>query len=326
MIIIEGLERLATMSNTVLTVGNFDGVHRAHQQLLAESRRFRAMTGGQVVVLTFEPHPLTVVAPEKAPSRLTPLDEKLRLLDQRGADTVVVARSDNALLGMEAEPFVREILMCRFRPIHVVEGPSFGFGRGRNGTPQLLRAIASQYGCAVHIVEPVSVEVEPGRTLLVSSSLIRSLLSEGRVREAATCLGRPYTISAHVVHGDGRGRTLGFPTANLHVEDQLIPEDGVYAGMAMVADQTHLAAISIGRTPTFDGERRRVEVHLLDFDGDLYGRRIRVELNERIRDQKKFDSPESLIAQVHRDIEAVRLGPSLQPRYERTLSPESNLS
>lgn len=305
--VVNGLEGLdPPLVRSVLTIGNFDGVHRAHQQLLAQAGLFAANTGGPVTVLTFEPHPLTVVNPVHAPQRLSVVDKKLAYLSDAGADIVVVARSEPALLGLEAEQFIKEVIVQKFHPTHIVEGPSFGFGRGRKGNPELLRRLAPGFGCEVHIVEPVTVQIEVGETLMVSSSLIRRLLSEGKVRRAALCLGRPYTLIGTVIDGDRRGRSIGFPTANLAVSDQLIPADGVYAGRGLAGDRNYLAAISIGHTPTFSGTERRVEAHLLDFAGDLYGQSIQLGFERRLREQRTFESPEALVEQLRRDIEAVR--------------------
>ena len=305
--VVKGLERLdPPLVHSVLTIGNFDGVHRAHQQLLAQAGLFAANTGGPVAVLTFEPHPLTVVNSANAPQRLSTVEQKIGYLADAGADIVVLARSEPGLLGIEAERFIEDVIVRKFHPTHLIEGPSFGFGRGRRGTPELLRRIVPRFDCEVHIVEPVTVQIEQGETLLVSSSLIRHLLSEGKVRRAALCLGRPYTISGEVTDGDRRGRTIGFPTANLVVPDQLIPGDGVYAGRALAGDRNYLAAISIGHAPTFSGTERRIEAHLLDFTSDLYGQSVQLGFERRLREQRTFDSPEALVEQLRRDVDAVR--------------------
>ena len=306
--VIDSLETLdPPLERSVLTIGNFDGVHRAHQQLLAQAGLFAANTGGPVVVLTFEPHPLTVVAPQKTPKLLTTLEEKLRCLAEAGADVTVIARSEPGLLSLEPEPFIEKIIWELFHPTHIVEGPSFRFGRSRRGTPELLSRVARGLGCEVHIVEPVTVQIEPGDTLLVSSSLIRRLLGDGKVRRASLCLGRSYALIGKVSQGAGRGRTLGFPTANLAGIEQLIPGDGVYAGWVVVDDRTYSAAISIGSTPTFGGRERQVEAHLLDFTGDLYGKTIRIEFTRRLREQEKFESPSALARQLGVDVKAVRI-------------------
>jgi riboflavin kinase/FMN adenylyltransferase len=304
--VLKGLQAVEPpLARSVLTIGNFDGVHRAHQQLLAQAGLFAAGTGGPVVVLTFEPHPLTVVAPEKAPARLSLPSQKLRWLAQAGTDMVVVARSEPGLLSLEAERFVKEVVWRRFHPTHIVEGPSFGFGRRREGTPELLKRIATGFGCEVHVVPPVKLQIN-GETLLVSSSLIRRLLGEGKVRRAALCLGRPYTLTGEVVHGDERGRTMGFPTANLLVPNQLVPGDGVYVGRASVDEKDYACAVSIGHTPTFGGTGRQIEAHVLDFDGDVYGASVRIEFLRFLRPQIAFESPEALVRQLEQDVRTVR--------------------
>lgn len=294
------------IERAVLTIGNFDGVHRAHQQLLAQAGLHAANTGGPVVVLTFEPHPLNVVAPHKAPARLSLPEEKLRCLAEAGADVAVVAHSDPALLGLEAERFVEEIIRKRFHPTHIVEGPSFGFGKGRKGTAETLKQLAAKFGCEVHIVEPVTLQVEEGETLLVSSSLIRGLIADGKVRRANYCLGRAYALIGTVVEGERRGRTLGFPTVNLQVSDQLVPGNGVYAGYAVVGGVRYPAAISIGAKPTFGGTNYTIEAYLLDFDRDVYGAIVRLEFDQKLRPQQKFASAEELAVQLRNDVEATR--------------------
>lgn len=305
--VVRGLESLGEpLAQSVLTIGNFDGVHRAHQQLLAQAGLFAANTGGPVVVLTFEPHPLSIVAPAKTPPRLSTTDQRLRWLEAGGADITVIAKSEPELLSLEAEEFVERIIRDRFHPTHIVEGPSFGFGRGRKGTPQLLRRYAASFGCEVHIVEPVTLQIDEGETLLVSSSLIRQLVAAGKVRRAALCLGRDYELAGRIVTGDGRGRSIGFPTANLEVEDQLVPADGVYAGRVLVEEVVYPAAISIGKTPTFGGDDRRIEAHLLDFSGDLYGRPAAFAFTRLLREQRTFEDADALKNQLEKDVAAVR--------------------
>ncbi len=305
--VLRGLDALdPPLQRSVLTIGNFDGVHLGHQQLLAQAGLLAANADDPVVVLTFEPHPLTIVAPHKAPPRLTSVEEKSRLLLAAGADLVVEAVSEPGLLGLEPERFVEEIILARFHPSHIVEGPSFGFGKGRRGTPELLRNMGRRLGFEVHILQPVSLEVDRGETVLVSSSLVRRLLIEGKVHRAALCLGRPYAVVGEVVRGHERGRRIGFPTANVAVEGTLVPGDGVYSARAVVDGATHLAAVSIGVTPTFGDGRRQVEAHLLDYAGDLYGRTIRLEFSRHLRPQCKFESVAALIRQLELDVGAVR--------------------
>ena len=307
--IIHGLEGLdPALTHSVLTVGNFDGVHLAHRRLLDQASALAAETRAPVVVLTFEPHPLTVVAPAKAPPRLSLPDEKLHRLADAGVNIAVVARSEPGLLSLNAERFVEDVLVHRFHPTHIVEGPSFGFGRGRTGTPELLARLAPRYGYEMHLVEPVYTTLEDGRRAMVSSSLIRSLLSQGRVCEASQCLGHSYGLTGTVVRGSARGQALGFPTANLDIRDQLIPGEGVYAGRALVGNSAFAAATNIGTAPTFGGDQLRVETHIVGFDADLYGRTIRVEFERFVRPQVRFPSPEALVEQLRRDVLAVTNG------------------
>ncbi len=307
MIVLDGIDAVSPpLAGCVLTIGNFDGVHRAHQQLLAQSGMYAAHTGGRVAVLTFEPHPLTVVAPHKAPARLSTQRQKVELLGRYGADVVVVARSEPSLLGLEAEEFIQRIIVDRFHPTHIVEGASFGFGRGRRGTTDMLAAAGHDAGFQVHVVDPVRLEIEPGEAVMVSSSLVRSLLSVGKVRRAALCLGRPYALDGRVVHGRHRGRTLGFPTANVETTGQMTPADGVYAGVAFAAGVTRACAISIGTAPTFGEEGQRIEAHLLDFDGDIYDADVTLEFVDRLRDNRPFTGPDALIEQLNIDVARVR--------------------
>lgn len=288
----------------MLTIGNFDGVHLAHRQLLEESARLAEAANVPVVVLTFEPHPLTVVAPDRAPKRLTTAREKLELLPA-AVNVVVVAKSEPPLLQLSAEQFVRDVVLSRFRPLHIVEGPTFGFGKGRQGTPELLAELCRPHGCEVHIVAPVRVTFD-GESLMVSSSLIRESLDAGAVEKAAACLGRRYALTGKIVKGARRGQTIGFPTINMEPGDLQIPAAGVYAGVAEIRNSRWATAINVGPTPTFGTTEIRIEAHLLDFSGDVYGESARIEFHRRLRGQQKFESPDALAAQLACDVAAVR--------------------
>ena len=303
--VIEGLESVE-LSGVVLTIGNFDGVHRGHQAILS-SGRCRADAGQtSLVVMTFDPHPLAILTPEHVPPALTPLDEKLRLLQQFGADVVVTARSRPKFLKLTPDKFITEVIMARFRPLAMVEGASFGFGCHRHGTVETLRAAAGQSGFEMEVVEPIRVALGGHPGTVISSSLVRQLVASGAVDQAATGLGRPYSLVGRVVRGAGRGRSLGFPTANVQVDSQLIPAEGVYAAEAELEGRRFAAAVSIGRNPTFDGRETVIEAHLLEFDGQPYEQPIRIELLDWIRGQRKFDGPEALRQQIERDVARVR--------------------
>lgn len=304
--VVHGLDAVgASHDGSVLLIGNFDGVHRGHQQLIAQGALFAAPAAVPLVVLTFEPHPLSILNPTQAPPRLTPLEEKREVLAQLGVAVMVVALTSPELLAIEANRFL-EMIVERFRPLHVVEGATFRFGRGRQGTPQLLRDAGERLGFRASIIEPVTLQIDGGRTLPVSSSSIRKHLAEGNVQAAAQCLARPYGLRGTVVRGAGRGAGLGFPTANIGRIEQLVPGDGVYAGSARVGSGKWLAGISIGTNPTFGGSARQVEAHLLDFDGGLDDQSIRLEFGVRLRDQRKFGSADELKRQIALDVQAVR--------------------
>lgn len=306
--VLQGIEG-ARFSRSVLTIGNFDGVHRGHQALLSRGREISRLSGAPLVVMTFEPHPAVILTPDRVPPTLTPLHEKLRLLQQAGASATVLVESRLEFFQASAEEFIRDII-ARFRPHAMVEGESFRFGRHRQGDIQMLRTAGSANGFEVHTVEPVRVDLGGHPDTVISSSLIRHLISSGNVDRAALCLGRPYALFGRVLRGAGRGRTLGFPTANLSVEDQLVPPEGVYAGLACVGARskqlTFPAAISIGRTPTFAAQDVVIEAHLLDFHGDLYDQPLRLEFLDWIREQQRFSSAEALREQIERDVARVR--------------------
>jgi riboflavin kinase/FMN adenylyltransferase len=301
----------------VLSVGNYDGIHLGHRRLLELLASVRASSGGRVAVVTFEPHPLTVLRPELAPPRLTPPAIKQALLESAGVDDYVILPPAPEVLNLTAEAFWA-ILRDEVRPRHLVEGRSFNFGKGRGGNIDRLREWSAGSGIELDIVDAVSVALLDLSVVPVSSSLIRFLLANGRVRDAAICLGRAYAIRGAVVKGFQRGRRLGVPTANLKCDDQLIPGDGVFAGRCSVAGTTYPAAVSIGSLPTFDERKYQVEAHLIGFDGDLYDQMIEVEMIDWVREQQKFSGIDALKEQIARDLETVR--DSAMQRAERAIA------
>ena len=303
--VIHALESVK-LADVVLTIGNFDGVHRGHQTILAAGRKRADEERTQLVAMTFDPHPLAVLTPGHVPPLLTPLEEKLLWFERAGVDLAVVAESRPALLSMSAEEFIADVIAARFRPTAVVEGTSFAFGRKRQGDVRMLSTVSPRYGFDVEVVEPTRIALGGHPDMMISSSLIRQLLQSGTVDQAGLCLGRPYALLGRVEHGAGRGVALGFPTANIRVENQLIPAEGVYAGRVRLEGRTLAAAASIGRKSTFDGGDLSVEAHLLDFAGGLHDQPIRLELIEWIRQQQRFDSPQSLSEQIERDVARTR--------------------
>jgi len=307
---IDGLRKLPPGAG--VSIGNFDGIHLGHESILATMRALRGRSNAPaLVVVTFEPHPLTVLRPEAVPPRLTPPALKNALLAERGVDVLVTLPPAPEVLDLSAERFW-EILRDDVRPSHLVEGGTFNFGKGRRGSIQLLQQWAAGTGVAVNVIQPVSTALLDFTVVPVSSSLIRWLLFNGRVRDAAICTGRPYALEGPVVKGHQRGRALGMPTANLDCRDQLVPADGVYAGRCAVDGRAYAAAVSIGTMPTFGENQRQVEAYLLDFTGDLYGQVLRVELLDWVREQRKFAGVEALKARMAKDLEIVKGRKSLR--------------
>lgn len=295
----------------VLTIGNFDGVHRGHQAILTRAAETAKRLSTRVVAMTFDPHPIAILAPDHAPPILTPLEDKLGLLRDAGADEVLVVPIDRDFLDITAEEFVRKILIQRFAPKAIVEGPTFNFGRDRAGSNETLRRFANEGGYEVDVVEAKQIKMPDGKVLTVSSSTIRSLLAAGNVVDAFHCLHRSYYISGRVVHGTGTGKSLGFPTINLEVQNQLVPGEGVYEGIANIRNSASRAAISIGRRETFGGSRIVVEAFLLDVDQSIYDQTALLAFHRRIRNQERFESPEALAAQIGRDVASIRANTSV---------------
>jgi riboflavin kinase/FMN adenylyltransferase len=295
------------LSGVVLSIGNFDGVHRGHQAIIGTARRRAQAAGTQAVAMTFDPHPATVLAPDRVPPTLTPLDEKIRCLEAAGAEVVVVVPSQPKFFSCPAHVFIERVMVSRFHPIAIVEGESFRFGRHRQGDATTLREAGTKYGFETDIVAPIRVDLGGHPDTVISSSLVRQMIGSGTVDRAAVCLGRPYALLGRVEHGAARGRALGFATANLAVPpDQLVPAEGVYAGQTTIDGKRCGAAISIGHTPTFDGQQRLVEAHVLDYAGDLYDASLRLEFFAWLRPQQKFASATELQQQVAADIRHVR--------------------
>jgi len=303
---IEGLERVPPEARGgVLTIGNFDGVHVGHQRILQTARALADREGTHVAAMTFEPPPGALLHPGNPPQRITPPRRRIERLLEAGGDRVVVARTDTGLLEWTPDEFVERAILARLAPRHVVEGPNFFFGRARAGTIDRLRSAGRDADFGVRVVDPVVLDFAEGPAR-VSSTLIRSLLSGGRIEDANRCLGRDFTLYGTVGAGEGRGRRLGFPTINLSGCCQIVPGDGVYAGWASVAGAEYAAAVSIGTRSTFGVGRRAVEAFLLDADGTYYDREVSLRFLRRLRAQVRFDGIEALKAQMAKDVEHVR--------------------
>jgi riboflavin kinase/FMN adenylyltransferase len=286
-----------------LAVGNFDGVHRGHQALVALAVRDARAAGGTSVVLTFDPHPSRVLSPDRAPASLMTLEQKAEILAGLGVDRLAVLPFTVELSRRAPEEFAREVLQRALGARVVVVGSSFRFGRGRAGDLETLRRLGDELGFRVHGLRPVIARGGP-----ISSTRIREALSRGAVDAARDFLGRPFFVDGIVVTGEGRGRRIGVPTANLQVVNETVPGGGVYACWCRVVggDGPRPAAVNIGRRPTFGGGGTTVEAHLLDFDGDLYGRTLRLEFQERLREERAFAGVEPLVAQIRSDLDEAR--------------------
>ncbi len=301
-----GLAGLAQLPpNAVISVGNFDGIHLGHREILRVMHSLRGEGAGGLAIVTFEPHPLTVLRPAMAPPRLTLPVLKRHLLAEAGVDHLVELPPTPDVLGLAAEAFW-QLIRDQVRPVAMVEGESFYFGKGRKGTIAVLRQWSADSSVRLEVVPPLRVVLGHFWSVPVSSSVIRWLLSEGRVRDARCCLGRAYALEGTVIRGNGRGRGIGFPTANLDCGAQMLPAEGVYAGRCQLDGRTVAAAVSIGTNPTFGDQRLWVEAHLLDYEGDLYGQTLRLELLEWVRDQRTFTSAGALGEQIERDVARTR--------------------
>lgn len=294
--------RPALFRAPAVTLGVFDGVHVGHRAILGALAEAAARVGGETVVVTFDRHPRAVVSPEGAPPTITSLEHRLVLFERAGIDAVVVLRFDATLAALDAEAFLAEILVGRIGARAIVLGADAHFGRGRGGNLAFLEGRRARYGYELVVVGPVGAGTG---TEQVSSTAIRRAVREGRLEDAARMLGRPFALLGRVERGDERGRTLGFPTANLALHHEITPPRGVYVAQVEVDRVRYRALVNFGVRPTFGGEALPIaEVHLLGFEGDLYGRVLEVELLRRLRDERRFVSVEELKTQIRADRDA----------------------
>jgi len=280
-----------------VTIGNFDGVHRGHQELLAEVKKRAHALSGPAVAVTFHPHPLELLRPQQFQPLLTTVACRAELMHDHGADEVIILAATAGLLQRSAREFFERVVCTGLDARFVVEGPNFGFGRGREGDINTLRGFCDEAKRGLVVLAPFQWN---GKA--VSSSRVRHELVQGAVRNAAELLGRPFRLVGVVGRGQARGRTLGFPTANLEKVTTLVPADGVYAVRASFQDRTFAGAANIGPNPTFGEQARKIEVHLIDFNGDLHGKALAVDFIERLRDTRPFANAEELIQQLELDI------------------------
>ncbi|HUI28304.1 MAG TPA: bifunctional riboflavin kinase/FAD synthetase [Candidatus Kryptonia bacterium] len=305
MLVLRHLERIARRPlPPVVTLGNFDGVHRGHQEILRRTVAAARAADCEAVAITFWPHPSQVLAPARGTALITSLRQRIEQIAACGIDVIVAQRFSRRFATVTAEDFVKRLIHQRLGAQRVVVGHRVSFGHNRGGNAEVLRHLAGEVGLKVEVVEPVKVEDH-----LVSSSAVRAALRSGDLDHVRRLLGRAHSIAGRVIHGHHRGRTIGFPTANLRLRGDrggMLPPDGVYAVRLGWRNQWYPAIANIGFNPTFGDEQRSLETHVFDFDGDLYRQRVEVAFVERLRGEVKFGDAPALAAQIQRDVAAAR--------------------
>ena len=286
------------LKNPVLSIGNFDGVHKGHLALFDKAKERAKYIGGQSAIITFHPHPINFMKPGNKPALITPTQQKMRLIKDAGIDVIYCLAFTKAFAAISARDFVHDILIDKIGVKEMVVGYDCTFGHRREGNISFLQDMGNRLGFAVHVVEPISID-----GTLVSSTSIRKLVREGNLTKSKKLLGRDYQICGIVVKGRNRGaRVLGFPTANLELIDELTPKKGVYAVKVFIDGQSYNGLINIGHNPTFGKGPFSVETHILDFSGDLLGRTIKINFIERLRAEKHFKTIEDLKTQICQDV------------------------
>lgn len=298
MLLITDLNKITSpFSNSIITLGNFDGLHLGHQALIKMIIDRAKETGAKSLVVTFRPHPLKILAPDKCPPLISIYEEKIRLFEKLGIDVLVKIPFTLDFSSMTPKDFVKEILCNLLGAKEIFVGSNYRFGKGREGNIRMLKELGEELGFKVREVEQVSLNGE-----VISSTKIRNLLKDGDVEHAARLLGRDYAITGVVIKGDGRGKGLGFPTANIASKHAIIPSDGVYAVRLFARDKYYDGVANIGLRPTFEKKELAIEVHIFDFNEDLYGEEISVFFIKKIREEKRFESIDALIKQINSDI------------------------
>ncbi len=302
MILITDLKNIEKkFDKSILTLGNFDGLHIGHQELVRMIISRAKEVGALSMVVTFRPHPLKILAPEKCPPLISIYEEKIRLFEKLGIDVLVKIPFTMEFSTMSPEDFVRDILCGTLGASEIFVGYNYRFGKGREGDIRKLRSLGEKYGFTVREVAQIAVDGE-----VISSTRIRTLIKNGDVGHAAKLLGRAYAIAGIVVRGDGRGKGLGFPTANIAPKHSLVPPDGVYAVRLVVREKVYDGIANIGMRPTFSKKTVAIEVNVFNFNEDIYGEDISLYFIKKIRDEKKFRSAGALVTQIRSDIEVAR--------------------
>jgi len=298
MILISDLSKIKNrFDSSIITLGNFDGLHLGHQELIKKIIQRARETSSLSMVVTFRPHPLKILAPDKCPPLISIYEEKIRLIEKLGIDVLVKIPFSLDFAAMEPRDFVKNILRDLLGAREIFVGYNYRFGKGRKGDIRMLNELGKELGFVVREIEQVSLNGE-----VISSTRIRRLLKDGEVEDAAKFLGRPYALCGIVVKGDGRGRGLGFPTANIASKHAIIPSNGVYAVKLFVRDRHYDGIVNIGTRPTFEAKTLAIEVHIFGFDEDIYGEEVSIYFIGRIREEKRFAGAQELISQIKEDV------------------------
>jgi riboflavin kinase / FMN adenylyltransferase len=291
-------EAQGKLKNTVVTLGVFDGIHKGHQALIQLCKSRARQIKKKAVLYTFNPHPVKLLTPEACPALIMTLEQKIQAIKSLGIDVIVIETFNKSFSRLEPEVFFESIISKRLRAVEVVVGYNFTFGAQRKGSTQVLENLGNKAGIKVHVVKPYLLD-----DYLVSSTEIRNKIVRGDVATAARLLTRPFTLTGKVVQGDGIGKTLGFPTANLSAENELLPGSGVYASHTWVGKKRYRSITHVGRRPTFEGKTMRVETHILRLKHSIRNKIIQIEFLKKIREVKRFDSPAALVKQIKIDIQ-----------------------
>lgn len=299
--VIKAIKDIDIEFDTVVTIGNFDGVHKGHQVLIEKTATYAKARGIKSAVFTFLNHPINYFVPEKV-KNIFDEKEKERLIEGFGIDYLIDIPFDKAMTQISAEQFVVKILKDKIHAKKIVVGHDFTFARNKEGNVKVLKELGHEYGIEVEIVQPIKIN-----GIRVSSTFIRELISEGRVDEIPQYLGTPYVIEGEIIHGKANGRKMGYPTANISLKDQIIkPKNGIYASRVIIDGKKYFGATNVGMNPTVNGKYLSIETNILNFDEDIYGKRVRIEFLEKIRDEKKFESLDELRKQLDLDTGFVR--------------------
>jgi len=299
--VFESLDIAEQFANPILTIGSYDGLHVGHKKIIDRVREKALAINGTAVLMTFDPHPLRVIRPDKVVGMVTPVYLKKKLIEEAGIDVLFVLPFNDEFRLITPEEFVRRILVETLAIKGLIVGYDFKFGRQGKGTIDDLRTLSGRYGYSFEVQSPITLDGEK-----VGSNRIRKMIAEGEVEKAGRHLGRPYMIEGLVVPGEARGRSIGFPTVNLQTEFELVPKRGVYITSVRIDGVERPAVTNIGYNPTFDGTRRTIETHILDFSGDLYGKGAALYFLQRVRDEVKFRSVDELKTRIGADVRMAR--------------------